>query len=432
MLAGVALLAFLSAVDPLTAPIEGLPVRAVIVQGNHRTRTSTIRYEIDTRPGMAFSRDRWRDDVQRVKDLGLFWTTDTTAATSPAGVKLYLTVEEKWTLIPLFGFDRAGDTTEWSGGLYEANFLGMNQHLGFRFARKEEGDTYSVFNSSERILGTEYSYQVELAEARSVHTAYDRRGLGDEPVRGYYEYRRTAFYLEFGRRFDRDGEFQVAGFFYTRRDRYARLDDTPERREINERTGFAAPPYRFTHRFGLTATLGKLHYNDYIYKGDRLDAYLMTSVQPSGSPRRFERLSLKYTSMAEPFPRHNAALRVLLGSSGSALLEDTFRIGGLSEVRGFPDERFTGQHLWLVNGEYRYPALDNRYVLGQLTGFMDAGRTWNGLFHESPIAQAAVSTGAGVRLIVKPIATMMVRFDYAYSLSPYRRTGYNLGITQFF
>jgi outer membrane protein assembly factor BamA len=432
MLAGVFLALALRALDPFALPATGQAVHGVVIRGNTRTRTSVIRNEITTRPGAPFDAARWAADVQRVRDLGLFWTTHTTAATSPRGVDLYLTVEDKWTLIPLLGFNRNDDVTEWTAGLYEANFLGLNHEVGFKIARKRAGNTYSLWNSAPRIGASDYDYYVEANEALSNHVVYDPASGSRETVVGYYTYSRSSFYVDFGRRFDPDAERRAGLVFYVRSNRYSLLDDTAEERAANERSGFEAPPYRYSYRGGLRFSYGKMHYDDYLYRGRRLTAFWLLSYQPVGRPEKFERLSVGYTYMTEPWHRHNAGVHVALGTTGSPYLEDAFSIGGLGEVRGFPDERFYGRNLWLVNAEYRYPALDNRWVLGQVTGFVDAGRVWNGALWTSPLHDLSASTGAGVRFVVKPIVSMMVRWDYAQTWSPYRRRGYSLGISQFF
>jgi hypothetical protein len=228
---------------------------------------------------------------------------------------------------------------------------------------------------------------------------------------------------------DRDGEQTVAVFYYTRLNRYQLTDDAEER-AISDENGFRAPPFRISHRFGFTAASGKIHYDDYIYRGSRLTTYVLSSVQTIGTPRRFERLSADWKLFGEPLPRHNAGLRLLAGTGGSSEFEDMFTMGGVSEVRGFPDERFYGQHIWVANAEYRFPAMDNKWVLGQLVGFVDAGRTWTegGPFDRN----VAVSTGAGIRLVAKPIIATGIRLDFAQTLNPYRRQGYSLGVHQYF
>jgi outer membrane protein assembly factor BamA len=422
-------LLILAAQLSVSSPVTSQTVLDVVIQGPKRTREYVIRNEIDTRRGDTYDPARWAADVQRVKDLGLFWTTETTAATRPEGLILYLTVVDKWTLIPEFSFDRTQDATEFAVGLYEANVLGTGKELGFKFARRQRGNTFSVSADADRIGRTPYFTAMEAREANSKHIVYDQTSGAGEATVGYYEYQRTSFYAQLGRRLDRDGEQTVAVFYYTRLNRYQLTDDAEER-AISDENGFRAPPFRISHRFGFTAASGKIHYDDYIYRGSRLTTYVLSSVQTIGTPRRFERLSADWKLFGEPLPRHNAGLRLLAGTGGSSEFEDMFTMGGVSEVRGFPDERFYGQHIWVANAEYRFPAMDNKWVLGQLVGFVDAGRTWTegGPFDRN----VAVSTGAGIRLVAKPIIATGIRLDFAQTLNPYRRQGYSLGVHQYF
>lgn len=429
MVASAVFLWILSSAAP-SQPLAGQTVKAVVIQGAKRTRDFVIRNEIDTQAGDPYDAKRWAADVQRVRDRGLFWTTDATATTAPDGVTLYLTVEDKWTLIPEFSFDRTAEATEFLVGLYEANLLGTGNELGFRFSRRRGGNTYSAVTENDRVGRTPYSYALEAREGHSYHTVFDQQAGASETTAGYYQYRFTSVYAELGRRLDRDGEQTIGLFYYTRYDRYALWGDDAERDAVNQQTGFAAPPVRLSHRFGFTAAVGKIHYDDYIYRGSRLGIYLRTSAQVIGQPERFDRLSADWKAFAEPFPRHNAGVRFVVGTSNSEDFADRNTLGGVSEVRGFPDERFYGQHVWYGNAEYRYPAVDNRYLLGQVVGFLDAGRAWSG---GSPVDRnLAVSTGGGLRLILKPIFSSSLRFDFAQTLNPYRRQGWTLAVHQFF
>jgi outer membrane protein insertion porin family len=408
-------------------------VRDIVIQGNTRTKTYIIRNEIETRPGDPFSPALWEADVQRVRDLGIFWTTAATATTSPAGTRLFLTVEEKWTLIPLFGFSRAGAVTEWSGGLYDANFLGRNTRAGFEFSRKRGGNTFDISVAADRVGRSPLYYQVEILEAHNLHTVYDQADRRAATAVGEYETRSAQALAEGGLRLDAGGNDTLGLYTDARWNRHNLLDHTAEERAINAANAFEAPPERVAHRLGVHLKAGKLHYQDYLYEGSTWNVFASESYQALGTPRFYPKVSADLRRFWVPFRRHNVGIRLLASSTGSTQLEDRVTLGGLGEIRGFPDERFAGRQAWLANAEYRYPVIDNRYTLVQGTGFSDAGSAWDGGFlARDAVRQIALSTGVGVRAIVKPIISMMVRFDVAWTALPYRSKGFSLGITQFF
>ena len=418
-----------AAAAPPTTP----PVRAIVIRGNTRSQTYVIRNEIETRIGDAYSGSIWNADVQRVRDLGIFWTTAATAETGADGMRLFLDVEEKWTLIPLFGFNRTRDVTEWSGGLYEANFLGRNTRAAFEFSRKRGGNTYQLFHEANRVGRSALYYQIELRKTDELLTVYNQENRDRaEPV-GFYEARSTLVFSEVGVRLDSSGIDTLGLYGESRDTRYDLLGNTPEQRRANSFFAFEAPPLRMSHRLGLHLKAGKLHYQDYLFRGRSVHVFAAGAYQVRGVPRIFSRVSADYRRFWIPFRRHNVGLRLYATSTDSPRLEDRATLGGLSEIRGFPDERFSGRHAGLANLEYRYPALDNRYVLTQATAFADAGTAFSGgVLSRDILEKTAASGGIGVRLVVKPIISMMVRFDYAWTVLPYRSRGFALGITQFF
>ncbi len=113
------------------------------------------------------------------------------------------------------------------------------------------------------------------------------------------------------------------------------------------------------------------------------------------------------------------------------------RAGGLTEIRGFPDAYFLGQHLLRANAEYRLQLLRTDILVPMATqaaGFVDLGHVSGraeavaGLAYQGPI----VSTGAGLRFILLPITRAILRVDLGMGLYPRRTFDVSLGGQQFF
>lgn len=420
----------LALMPSVTEPEMNRPlVDRVVIQGNARTRDRVIRNELQTEPGMPFDDQLWAEDVQRIRDLDLFWQTEATAATVPDGVELYLTVAEKWTLIPSFGFTRTPDTLEWYTGLYEANFLGLNMELGFQFHRRRGGNTYTLWHYNERVDDTPVYYELEGHLLSSQHVLYDQEA---DPLQ-YYQASGRLVHTEVGMRLD-DRGYHRLGFIYRPSDiDYALWEDTAEQQRLHESTGARPPEPQFLQQVGLRLRLNELRQTDYIFSGQMLSALYLTTPRFLESSLYFTQVSAEYRYLFTPLPRHNAGFRVFTGLSYGADVVNVFRMGGLHEVRGFPDERFRGENIWFANTEYRYPAIDSTYLLAQVVGFVDGGRTWNGRYLSTDaFREMALSGGIGVRFLVKPLVATRLRIDYGRAVSPYRTGALSIGVQQFF
>ncbi len=413
---------------PVTTPV----VRQIVIQGNKRTRNSVIRNELDTRPGDRFDPRRWADDVQSVKDLNLFWTTETTMTTRPGSVDLYLTVEDKWTLIPSFGFTSTPDVLEWYAGVYDANLFGLNMEAGGVLYRKRGGNSYHLWYTNRRFGDTPIYLELQAQRNHALHIVYDQDADTDRAT-GYYETFADVLSMELGRRLDDRGYTRIAILYQPSVSEYELWNHEEDGQVVNETTGFERPPARFIQQLGLRFQWGVLNQEDYLFFGHRLDAVWLTVPSFLPSTRRYTRASVQWKQLFRPLGRHNLGYRLFVGRTTSPWVTDLYSMGGLYEVRGFKDERFIGQNVWYANVEYRLPVVDNRWLLGQVVPFVDAGNTWNDTFASGDaFRRIALTAGGGIRLIVKPLIATKLRVDYGWALQPYRTGNLSLGIEQFF
>lgn len=404
-------------------------VNAVHVRGNTRTETRVILDEIRTRPGQPFNPQTWARDVQAVKDMGVFWTAGATTAVLPdRRTDLYVNIEEKWTLLPMIQYSQTSDTFQWVLGVWDPNFLGYHVESGVKVTRKRFGNGYTVWTHNPRVGGSRNYFRFKIFSDQPVYYLYDQAAFHDTP-RAYFVESRSGGELEYGHGFGDDGETK-AGFVYSPyTTRYALLENTPEQRAANEAARFAAPPARTAQRFGIRGEFGRLHYDDYVYHGQKLLASVLSTV-PVGDTPFFQTFDAEYQVYAVPAPRHNLAVRAIVGATGSDRLEDAFFVGGLEQIRGFPDQRFYGRYQAYSNVEYRYPIVDNRYAIAQATALADTGTAWSGDFAEAG-AKWGLAGGGGIRILVKPIHRMAVRFDVVRAVTPYARTEFSLGFKQY-
>jgi outer membrane protein insertion porin family len=406
----------LAAALAVTAPPV---VSSLTVEGNVRTREAVIRDELTVKPGDRYVPARWAADEQAVKDLGIFWSTAATAAVRDGRADLVLRVREKWTLLPIVQYARIRDAYQLTVGVWDANLLGYGMEGGVKLIRKKAGTSYDVWLFQPRVAGGPLYFRIEsLAGERSLYD-YARTG-GDGDLTARFAESRAGVELELGRRLDSTGERRLGLYYGPYTTRYAG----------EGAAGQPAPRARVAHRLGLKAVLGRVHYDDYVYTGSRLDAAAYETIPLDADTSAFARWEAQLRRFWVPAPRHNVALRAVAGGTGSLRFEDAFFMGGLDEVRGYPDQRFHGRYAVYADMEYRYPAVDNRWVLVQAVALSDGGAVWDGAA-AGRRPQAAWAAGAGLHALVKPVQRLVVRLDLVRSLAPFPRNEFSLGFKEF-
>lgn len=125
--------------------------------------------------------------------------------------------------------------------------------------------------------------------------------------------------------------------------------------------------------------------------------------------------------------KRTIALRLMGGVAGGTLpFFEQFFVGGAETLRGYREDRFWGERMLLVSGEYRVP------IANALTGvaFVDYGDAWGGnrRLPNSTLEQhdgfkPQLGTGIGIR-VVTPIGNL--RLDYGVG-SEGARTHFSIG-----
>lgn len=125
-----------------------------------------------------------------------------------------------------------------------------------------------------------------------------------------------------------------------------------------------------------------------------------------GGDSDFTKVSLDLRRFVKVTPRkHVIAVRLLAGTTlGDVPLVESFTVGGAYTLRGYPEDRFRGENMAVLNAEYRWPL--TKQITG--VGFIDVGDAWGGDFPTSvpgfdiPAEHDSfdpnVGVGVGVRL----------------------------------
>jgi hypothetical protein len=108
-------------------------IAAISFEGNDRTREQVLRRAVDAEPGDPYTAETAGDIRDDLRSLGLFSKVevapDPREVPSGATAAVTVTVEERWTLVPV-PFFRSGSSGA-AGGLFvlESNLFGLNKQL---------------------------------------------------------------------------------------------------------------------------------------------------------------------------------------------------------------------------------------------------------------------------------------------------------------
>ncbi len=462
-------LAFVSdqaGIDPktgvLTFPIVETIVENVRIEGNKKTKDFVFLREMRSKPGQPYNTDVLQRDLSRIAGLQIL--DDIGPARREPGselgrVNLIIPVQERRTgsIGVSFGYStrqRLVGALE----LAETNFRGRGQGLNFRW---EVGgiasrNSFEVGFSEPWIDRQNTSLSLNLFD-RVVYR-FNRSlsnnatgGLDDDP---YFE-RRQGGVATLSRPF----ADTTRGYMTFRTEKidasslaldYTSFTDEQIRRlrgALIQNGGVASITLRSatnTRDFDLDPANGlffspsaEFGTSDFDYERPRLNPAYVSDAATPGVPRvlidrrneqgGFAKYNMdlrRYFSLSGPRrqslaePKRVLATRVLFGAASGAIgFSEQYFVGGAETLRGYPDDRFWGNRLFLASAELRLP-LDPR---GTVTGvlFSDVGDAWGATelnredipgFQQHSSFKANVGVGVGLRLKT-PVGP--VRLDYA-------------------
>jgi outer membrane protein assembly factor BamA len=408
----------------------GRRVADVRVEGLGRTNSRVVTRELLIAPRDTLDPALVALSVQRLKNLRIFRSASARVEPAPdSGDPIVVfTVEEKWTVIPVTRFGGGGGSAFFVIGAYDLNLLGGYYDAGGQYENFNGIHGATLWFRDPRLFDERQKLSLEVGSQGRSRAV--RAGARSELVGAYVHERRSV-----GAFFDREAfpwlTLGVGLEIFAERFGDSRL--TLEEQRANARNDFTLPSSARTVLAHGRATVGQINLDDWLFDGQQIELRLATAKPLIRSQRDYHRIQAQGV-FYRILPFHqNVALRLGVGETDAVELPDRFFIGGLDHVRGYLDGEFVGSRAWWFNAEYRVPSLRTRLVVLQHVVFADTGDAageWSRLrpFHSS----TPRSAGAGLRLIVPPIARFNVRVDYAFALTRVRGRGIVFGMQQFF
>jgi outer membrane protein assembly factor BamA len=425
--------------DALAAEIseQDVYIDSITIEGLARTKPFVVRRELLVREGQVASAQIVEESVQRVRNTGLFRKVDyqllpvqsgtveedrDEPAADVASIELKITVDEKWTTLPIMSFSRGGGTYRLILGAFDDNFLGRYIGVGGQYERLGDANSFYGWLHHPRLFGQRLLGGIDVGTRNRIFTLYDSSGdlnggfllnrftIGSHVRKEWLWWLRTQASLRW---IEDDFSFDLL---------------SPSVEAMQRERGLPAPSHALTA--ALSVMLGRIDQHSYLLDGSLFSLSLAHANDAIGSSYT-QTKALAGFSHFETFPwKSNLAFRAAAGVSDVDVIHRRFYLGGLDAIRGFASDRFAGEHYWLTSLEFRIPSVDTRWFVLQHLFFVDAA----GLSDDfGDLAQlSGASAGVGLRLIVPKIHGFIARIDYAFALDGDASNPLSLGGGQFF
>jgi outer membrane protein insertion porin family len=383
-------------------------ISEIRIQGNERTEADVIFRALEVEVGDVYNVNDIRQSLTNLQRLGVF--DEVTAVPEPGAVPgsvlLVINVRERRTGFVAFG-GTYSDVGGFSGyvDFSEANLFGEAQRVSLRvqFGAREVYQL-SYFNPWIASDGTNLLVNV-----------YDREDLHQAEFGGEifdYVEERTGGNITVGRPIS-----PVTTLYGT-----LRIDSLSARPEEGETVPAIILQSADVRSLGLSAIRDTRINLGFPVRG----SYSAARVEQAGilGGENFSKLSgevSRYWPVRRARPVEEGrepglpwvlASRLLAGTSFNAPpLLDQFFLGGADNLRGFPEDRFPGENIVVLNTELRVPVTESLYGVA----FVDIGDAWGGVFAEQfgdPNFELHLGYGLGVRV---QTAIGQLRLDYGIS-----------------
>lgn len=394
----------------VTVTIVEPRIGEIVIQGNTKTRTNVIERQLKVEPGQIFNATILRHSLNKLQGMGYFEDVNVgfEPTDSPEIINLVLTVVEQKT--GRIGLSIGhGSSSGWSGGIsYEDNNwqgLGNKASIGF-----EEGDRQQYWVSYENPYMDEDIYAWKVGAYMREWEEVDYYEDGNKEFE--YDEDKNGFYVGAGKKlrgYDKYSWYVTLDWHDT--DIYNVVSNDNTTIDIDD---YVSQELLDGTTFSVTGTMRRNNLDEYLSypKGDVESVNVEHALEVLGGEfnftkywaevRYFTALPAVEDFFDAQFSKGDVPLifasRVRAGwSSGTVPWGERYEIGGKSTLRGYEDDQFKGEEMFLANLELRVPLEDAFSIVL----FYDTGMAWSGSDpeHDSfSLSDLVDAYGFGVRV----------------------------------
>ena len=393
-------------------------IRKINIKGNDRTSENVILKEGELKEGRSYTDAEIEEARVRILNLEIFSEVDFSFNKGQLNIK----VVERWTTIPILKFASGGGVSEVIAGVYDVNLFGKFVEAGGQYQRLGEKHSGVVWTKFPRLTD---KLQLDLQAWKTSRVRIKYRQYDDDAiVTNGFTQTRDKIYAGLNYRETYESIFGV--FYEYNKDKFEN-DLTFDNFSNND---VVLPVSTEYHLLGAQYIKGRIDIEREFYEGERFTGMFRLAFSGSGG-ESFQELSLRYENFKRFGDKLNLALRSTFGgNTNSENIQYRLYFGGLETIRGFKDNRFSGNSGFTTNLELRHSTLQKSKFTIQTVAFTDFVSTsdkFSDMFKNN-----AMSVGAGVRVFLPDFYRFVVRVDLAKPISKNDDELVNFGVQQFF
>ncbi|HNX23376.1 MAG TPA: hypothetical protein PKG60_04970 [Spirochaetota bacterium] len=380
--------------DNFIAENGDLPVKQITIRGLTRTKESVILNESEISAGVKLSAFNPHQFINRLKKKNIFTDIHINYIKESESVIIELSLNEKWTIIPLPMFYSNGETMQYGLYILESNFLGYGKTVfaGGTYSEKSKSAIFGFMDPS--ILGSDFIANIFFIYKDSIL----QNGTMEKVIFSEYSSRQKIAHVDAGYAISKEirlflsGGYNEAAVDYT----YSDSLNAPD----SEKFYLSGAVFRFDF----------LKYYEYLYYGLKGEVKYYSHI-PADEGKEYNTADYKIDYSHKLFNFH----RITFFSAGSAgnkpsVLED--RISGKTGTRTLPADIISADNYINYSAVYEYPFLRLNWGAVTLLGLWEQG-TYNK--DHSPYVNY-YGPGCGVLFYLKRVAFPAVGFNYARNL----------------
>jgi hypothetical protein len=384
----------ISARDNFITSNGDLSIKEITITGLEKTKKTVILHELEVSAGDTLSLFDPHRFINRLKRKNLFTDIHINYKNETDGVIIELSLQEKWTIIPLPMFYSNGESTAYGIYIIESNFMGYGKAVFTGFTYSEKSKTAMLGYIDPSVLWTNYAASLFVVYVDSII----QNGTIEKNILQEYSSKQTIVRLDAGYSFS--GNIKL---FLSEGYQSGIVD--------KQYSGSLNPPE--SQKFFLTGALLKfdfLKYYEYLYYGFKCEIKGYNHI-PRGDGEMYQTVDFRADYSHKIFNYH----RITLFSAGSAgnrpdIFEE--RISGKTGTRTLPADIISADNFINYSVVYEYPFLRLSRGAVTLLAFWEQG-----VYNEdhSPYNNY-YGPGGGILFYMKRIAFPAVGFNYARNL----------------
>lgn len=399
--------------------ISEVHVEDIVLRGNSKTKDKVILRELRFKPGDVFNRELASRSVQRVYNTGYFEDVNVRLLPGQKNSQDVIVeidvVEQKTGTVTIGAGYSDSDGLVGILGLSETNLRGTGDKVSIQweFGGNTDSNKNYIFSYTHPWLNDHGdSIGFSIFDRENEYEDYNEDG--DSVAE--YDRQTRGFNITYGR-----VRSEYVSDFITLETKETKYKDWDSGLNYPELSDPSSPQFREEYRdymddnFGRTNSIRWSHVfdnRDNVYdptRGKRLSFTGIWAGNGLGGDFDYFKFIVENRLYYKVGHAHVIAVRLMGGiATGDMPYNDLFNLGGADTLRGYEDDEFRGDKMYLGTIEYRYP------IAKRIQGvfFVDAGNAWGGTehipwYHDNDELHYAGGLGFRVTTPIGPI-----RLDY--------------------